>query len=123
MEGPVDCITKHALYWAPIEKEGVECVFGGGGGRGGVVVGVHHVFFIYMECLSVSQERDGGWICGSSKSRVPGREEGGRERGRDRKEGGRAAETVQEMQCLLWKEGEGCGAGGSLFDLRSGGLI
>lgn len=34
-----------------------------------------------------------------------------RERGRDRK-GGRAAETVQEMQCLLWKEGEGCGEGG-----------
>lgn len=30
-----------------------------------------------------------------------------RERGRARKEGGRAVETVQEMQCLLWKEGEG----------------
>lgn len=33
-----------------------------------------------------------------------------RERGRDR-EGGRAAEMVQEMQCLLRAEGEGCGEG------------
>lgn len=32
-------------------------------------------------------------------------------RRRDRKEGGRAVETVQEMQCLLWKEGEGCEEG------------
>lgn len=54
-----------------------------------MVVGVHHVFFIYKECLSVSQERDGGWICGSSKSRVPGRKkEGEREGGTEKKEGG-----------------------------------
>lgn len=30
-----------------------------------------------------------------------------REKRRDREEGGRVAETVQEMQCLLCKEGEG----------------
>lgn len=48
-----------------------------------------------------------------------------REKGRDREEGGRVAETVQEMQCLLCKEGEGRwrGAGVSLFDLRSRVLI
>lgn len=35
-----------------------------------------------------------------------------REKGRDREEVGRAVETVQEMQCLLCKEGEGCWRGG-----------
>lgn len=88
--------------------------------------GIHHVFFIFVECLSVSQRRVGGWSCGSSKSRVPGSER--KREGQKKKKGGRASETVQEMQCLLWKEGEGCGAGwrgegGSLFDLRSKGLI
>lgn len=34
-----------------------------------------------------------------------------REEGRDRKEGGREADTAQEMQCLLCKEGEGCWRG------------
>ena len=91
---------------------------------------MHHVFFIYVECLSVSQGKDGGWSCGSSKSRFPGseRKREGQKRGR------RAVETVQEVQCLLWKEGEGWGeegegleslggGRGSLFDLRSRGLI
>lgn len=61
----VDCSTKHALHWAPIEREGVEFVFGGSWGRGGA----RHVFFIYVDCLNVSQGRDGGWSYGSGSSR------------------------------------------------------
>lgn len=35
----------------------------------------------------------------------------GSERKREGQKRRRAAETIQEMQCLLWKEGEGCGEG------------
>lgn len=42
---------------------------------------MQHVFFIYVECFSVSQARDGGWSFGGSSSRVPGREEEGEKEG------------------------------------------
>ena len=121
MESPVrlNCITKHAPHRAPMEREGVERVWVGGGG------GEHHVFFIYVDCLNVSQARDVGVgvmedanpefqvVRERERERERGRERE-REGGRDRKEGGRAADTVQEMQCLPWKEGEGCGEGGGV---------
>ena len=56
---------------------------GWGAGWGG---GACHVFFIYVDCLNVSQGRDGGWSYGSSKPRVPGSEK--KREGQKEKEGG-----------------------------------
>lgn len=111
-----DCITEHAQHWAPVETEGAEPLVRW---RWGVVcVCVCHVFFICVDCLNVSQGRNGGWNNRSSKTRVPGRErkrEGqrGREGGRD---GTRDAVSSPGRGRGMWG---GC----SLFDLRSTGLI
>ncbi len=91
----------------------MECVFGLGWG------GAHHVFFIYVDCLNVFQGRDGGWSYGSSKSRVPGSEKK-REGQKRRREGSRDG-TRDAVSSL--ERGRGMLGGGSLFDLRSRGLI
>lgn len=54
------------------------------------------MFLIKEYCLNVSAGRNGG-CSHSGISRVPGSE--------GKREGSR---TVQEVQCLLWKEGAGC---------------
>lgn len=94
------------LHWAPIEE--TAC-----GGRGGGGWSLCHVFFISADgfkCLL--EEEMGGW---KEQSGVPGRAAeregtegaGGRgSEGGEEKEGA-CSQTVQEMQCLHWREGEG----------------
>ena len=132
MESPVrlNCITKHAPHRAPMEREGVERVWVGGGG------GEHHVFFIYVDCLNVSQARDVGvgvmeaanpeFQVVREREREREREgERGRERegGTEKKEGG---QPTRYKRCSVFpgKRARDVGReGGSLFDLRSRGLI
>lgn len=54
-----DCITKHAVLSAPVERQGGDL-------RGAPPPCVFHL------CVSVSQGKDGGWSGGSSMFRVPG---------------------------------------------------
>lgn len=64
----------------------------------------------------------GGWSCGSSKSRVPGSEK--KKGGTEKKEG---RQSRGHKRCSVFSgkgaRDEGRRAGGSLFGLRSGGLI